>query len=1300
MNTRTPQRALSLLLALILVWQMLPLSGFAAEVPQDAPLSDAEQVTDNPASEEANADTPDNQADDLSSQQEDSTLPAGENEEETLSPVDEDAETPADQPAEEISDESMPEAESRKASDDATAAAESSEIPSEEASPEDAAEEESLSEEDALALARTQALDEELGALLAAPQRTLAGSYASELAKFPASYQTALKTLHSKHPKWIFVAVNTGLDWNKVIAAETGTNSTMEYNYGPGNVASHLLLNNRDGFYNASSYSDTNHYRDVDGRFVSASRATVAYYMDPRNFLTDQYIFQFEAQTYSSSMTQAGVTAVLRSGRNDKYGMANRTTYIKTNGKEADLSSLSSNFGKTYPEIIYNLGILTKVSPYFVASKIVQETSADTTKSVISGTYSGYTGYYNFFNIGAYYHDGRSAIENGMRKAKSEGWSNPILALEGGVRFLADKYIYRGQDTIYYMRFNVSPNHKYDLYTHQYMSATAAAAGESRNTYAGYDKAGALESPFTFYIPVYKNMPDKTSVVSLTPSTKGKTTAKEILYSIPSATGTKLVTVPKGSAVTVVGGSVTSSEVYINRIYYPYWYKVKVAVSGKSYTGYIHHQSVSVNQVYHMKNGSTKSIASVTKVTGGYSGPIYYETSDPTVATVSATTGLIKAVGSGTCTIFAISGGGSFDAIGVKVSSSGAASSDKEGNGPSIGTPTNSSAASADGTVVLNAIAPRMECVALTWFPVNQADSYRVYRKTPGTSWEYIAEVADTRYLDYNVQSNTEYTYTVRARVNGSLLGYDHAGLTLLYLDTPLLSDATATGSGIRLSWYAVSGATGYRIYRKSGGSGWTLIQTVTSGKTTSWVDSSSLSSGVSYTYTVRALKDNSISYYDSYGVSALWLVEPLSTPVLSGAANQVDGVVLKWKAVSGAASYNVYRKSGSSAWKKIGVSKTVSYLDKEAVSGTQYTYTVRALRNGEISRYDPQGYSILFLSTPALTSAKPDIGGVVVQWKAVKGAKGYRVYRKISGGSWKAVEQVGAVTSYTDTSPLTPNTKYIYTVRALNGSAISGYVSAGIAATTPKAFGTPTLLAIANTVNGVAVKWGAVSGAKGYRVYRKVSGGKWQLIGTTTSVLYQDKTAVSGTNYTYTVRAISTSNTLSGYDKAGLSVLYLSTPTLHSTSTGSSGISIKWSAVAGAKGYRVYRRVANSKWALLKTVTSTSYIDRYSLVKGTIYIYTIRAVNGSAISSYNAGGISSTASISTKEVLVNYVTTGSLNYRTGAGTSATLAGTLSSGTTIQVVDGASVNVNGTAWHRFKLNGKYYYASSRYLKKA
>ena len=52
-----------------------------------------------------------------------------------------------------------------------------------------------------------------------------------------------------------------------------------------------------------------------------------------------------------------------------------------------------------------------------------------------------------------------------------------------------------------------------------------------------------------------------------------------------------------------------------------------------------------------------------------------------------------------------------------------------------------------------------------------------------------------------------------------------------------------------------------------------------------------------------------------------------------------------------------------------------------------------------------------------------------------------------------------------------------------------------------------------------LTVKWKKAAGASKYRVYRKTGSGRWVKLADTTSLTYTDKSAKSGTKYTYTVR-------------------------------------------------------------------------------------------------------------------------------------------------------------------------------------
>ncbi len=293
-------------------------------------------------------------------------------------------------------------------------------------------------------------------------QNASATAASEEISKFPASYQSALTELKAAHPSWIFVKMDTGLDWSSAIAAENTKPKSL--------ISSTANIAWKNGSYdNSWSYP-------TDG--------ILAYYMDPRNFLTDSYIFQFELLSYNATYhTQTAVQSMLNS---------------------SFMSGAIPDYGQSYSQVFTSIGQTLKVSPFHLASRVLQEQGTNGTSALISGTYSGYEGLYNYFNIGATGKGSTEVITNGLAKAKSYGWTSRYLSLSGGSNVISKNYIQVGQDTLYLQKFNVTTT---QTYNHQYMQNIAAPSSESSNVKKAYFNAGSIDNTFVFKIPVYDNMP-------------------------------------------------------------------------------------------------------------------------------------------------------------------------------------------------------------------------------------------------------------------------------------------------------------------------------------------------------------------------------------------------------------------------------------------------------------------------------------------------------------------------------------------------------------------------------------------------------------------------------------------------------------------------------------------------------------------------------------------------------------------------------------------------------------------------
>lgn len=289
---------------------------------------------------------------------------------------------------------------------------------------------------------------------------------------FPKSYQPYLRALYAASGgKWTFVAYKTGLDWKEALEMESTLGvSLIHRNYDPAQRST------APGAYDSS----TGEWRQFEPGWYAASRDTVAYYMDPRSYLTDGTCIAFELLSSNNAITRDQMKKVL----GDCVWATDELIdeFIQA-GKEAN------------------------VSPIYLAVKARGEIGTGATKNATGYPLSDGKKYYNFFNIGAY--GGSDPNYNGILYAQKEGWDTSYKALLGGAKFISGSYIAKGQNTMFLQRFNFS---KTNTFGHQYATDITYAYMGGWDTYGSYAENNMLGVNLIISVPILENMPAVTKL--------------------------------------------------------------------------------------------------------------------------------------------------------------------------------------------------------------------------------------------------------------------------------------------------------------------------------------------------------------------------------------------------------------------------------------------------------------------------------------------------------------------------------------------------------------------------------------------------------------------------------------------------------------------------------------------------------------------------------------------------------------------------------------------------------------------
>ena len=527
----------------------------------------------------------------------------------------------------------------------------------------------------------------------------------------------------------------------------------------------------------------------------------------------------------------------------------------------------------------------------------------------------------------------------------------------------------------------------------------------------------------------------------------------------------------------------------------------------------------------------------------------------------------------------------------------------------------------------------------LKWNAVTGAAKYEVYRAR-SLNGDYIkySTVTGTSYTNISyIENGNTYYYKVRALGSDGTAGAWSSIVSVTYraASTGTLPAPTVTGGNDSqgrptLKWNAVTGAAKYEVYRARSQSGDYIKYSTVTG--TSYTNTSYIEDGNTYYYKVRALKSDGTAGAWSSIVSVTYRAAStgtLSAPTVTGGNDAQGRPTLTWKAVSGAAKYEVYRaRSRSGEYIKYSTVTGTSYTNTSYIEdGNTYYYKVRALDASGTAGAWSSIVSVTYraastgtLSAPTVTGGNDSQGRPTLKWKAVSGAAKYEVYRSYSRDGSYSKYSTQTSTGYTNSSYLTSGTTYYYKVRALKSDGTAGPYSAVVSVTCRLKLTAPSVTGGTDSQGRPTLKWNAVTGAAKYEVYRSASrSGTYTKYSTQTSTSYTNSAYLtSGSTYYYKVRALDANGTAGPWSDvvAVTCRLGLTAPSVTGGNDSQGRPTLKWNTVTGAAKYEVYRaRSKDGDYIKYSIVTGTSYTNTSYIEDGNTYYYKVRALdaNGTA---------------------------------------------------------------------------------------
>ena len=912
---------------------------------------------------------------------------------------------------------------------------------------------------------------------------------------FPESYRPYLEELHAKHPQWVFLPFETGLDWYETVAAQYGDEALVQ-----NSITADILKSHDADDYNPAN--GTFVYKD--GGFVQASELAVEYFLDPRNFLNEDGIFQFEMLSFDEMFTVQAIESILKGSF-----MSNaKISYLDAQGNTVTTD-------ETYAEVIYKAGYTHDINPCYLASKILNEVGTDGSYSVW-GNHAAYPGIYNFYNIGAT--DGVNAITRGLAwanggadgklKTYSRPWTSPEKSIMGGAEFLASSYIAVGQFTGYLQRFNVNPDSLHKVNTHQFMTNLTGAFSQGYTAYTSYVKQGIIDNRFIFSIPIFENMPisnDTDSIVAVDSKIQyGSVNTNGVnIRTGPSTTYARLQTksgayvlLNKGTSVKIQKKLFVDSDYYARILQYPIWYEIRFEYGSETYTGYILADYVDIESVTNVGKGVYD--LGIFKSSEGVGGRLM--TSNPSVCRIlDDNTVEFLRVGEAYVTVY--NSRGLCDRIKFRVNDSIDAYSVKE-----------------------ITVTSELESIKITLLINENAERYGFYLADSQGRFVKGGDITPNAYTFKNLQSDSNYTVYCRyigsyCYDNGPLKGFEVSTKAKIEPDAPKnLSITDVTTKGFTLNWEC-DDADGYRVYRYRPEKG---AYEVFKDVTVNSVVNDDLTPAYSCAFRIKAYKIiDGKRVYSDYSPLFWALTPPDKVNGLS--ANEVtsDSVTLSWNSVKGADSYMVYLVDGDESNLLYEGTDNSCRFDG-ALPFTDYYFYVIATVSERNNYAESIPSDILTVKTKHAVIKGFSVSDVTadsytVSWPEQHNAIGYNIYR-LDDGVHNLIASV--IEPFCEFSELENSAKNFYKVSVLydgTDDVYEGELSEEFSATTLP----DKVEGIIGTAyeDKVELSWNAVKNADCYNVYLQENG-KYVLKKTVTTNSYVLEGLEDITDYSVRVRA------------------------------------------------------------------------------------------------------------------------------------------------------------------------------------